>query len=295
MTDTRASITIVEGERPKLPWAMRWAGRIQSGLLILMALIALVPIIAIFLGSFQDGGTLLRSGVTFSIDFGSFDLDSYEVLFTDSGDYFIWFWNSLWLTAVQVVLTLLVSSFVSYGLAMYDFRGKQAVFIAVLIVMTVPFEMIMLPLYVQINDFSLADTFIVIFLPFLAHAMTIFFFRQYFLGVPYELVEAGRVDGVTEFGIFFRLVLPIAKPAVAAMAILNGMLCWNNFLWPLLVLRSSEKFILPIGLNALLTPHGNNYDLLIVGAFFSLVPILILFLAFQRYFVEGMTAGAVKG
>lgn len=295
MTDTRASITIVEGERPKLPWAMRWAGRIQSGLLILMALIALVPIIAIFLGSFQDGGTLLRSGVTFSIDFGSFDLDSYEVLFTDSGDYFIWFWNSLWLTAVQVVLTLLVSSFVSYGLAMYDFRGKQAVFIAVLIVMTVPFEMIMLPLYVQINDFSLADTFIVIFLPFLAHAMTIFFFRQYFLGVPYELVEAGRVDGVTEFGIFFRLVLPIAKPAVAAMAILNGMLCWNNFLWPLLVLRSSEKFILPIGLNALLTPHGNNYDLLIVGAFFSLVPILVLFLAFQRYFVEGMTAGAVKG
>ena len=295
MTDTRASITIVEGERPKLPWAMRWAGRIQSGLLILMALIALVPIIAIFLGSFQDGGTLLRSGVTFSIDFGSFDLDSYEVLFTDSGDYFIWFWNSLWLTAVQVVLTLLVSSFVSYGLAMYDFRGKQAVFIAVLIVMTVPFEMIMLLLYVQINDFSLADTFIVIFLPFLAHAMTIFFFRQYFLGVPYELVEAGRVDGVTEFGIFFRLVLPIAKPAVAAMAILNGMLCWNNFLWPLLVLRSSEKFILPIGLNALLTPHGNNYDLLIVGAFFSLVPILVLFLAFQRYFVEGMTAGAVKG
>ncbi len=295
MTDTRASITIVEGERPKLPWAMRWAGGIQSGLLILMALIALVPIIAIFLGSFQDGGTLLRSGVTFSIDFGSFDLDSYEVLFTDSGDYFIWFWNSLWLTAVQVVLTLLVSSFVSYGLAMYDFRGKQAVFIAVLIVMTVPFEMIMLPLYVQINDFSLADTFIVIFLPFLAHAMTIFFFRQYFLGVPYELVEAGRVDGVTEFGIFFRLVLPIAKPAVAAMAILNGMLCWNNFLWPLLVLRSSEKFILPIGLNALLTPHGNNYDLLIVGAFFSLVPILVLFLAFQRYFVEGMTAGAVKG
>ncbi|GGD45873.1 L-arabinose transport system permease protein AraQ [Microbacterium faecale] len=295
MTDTRASITIVEGERPQLPWSVRWAGRIQSGLLILMALVALVPIIAIFLGSFQDGGTLLRSGVTFSIDFGSFDLDSYEVLFTDSGDYFIWFWNSLWLTAVQVVLTLLVSSFVSYGLAMYNFRGKQAVFIAVLIVMTVPFEMIMLPLYVQINDFDLADTFIVIFLPFLAHAMTIFFFRQYFLGVPYELVEAGRVDGVTEFGIFFRLVLPIAKPAIAAMAILNGMLCWNNFLWPLLVLRSSEKFILPIGLNALLTPHGNNYDLLIVGAFFSLIPILVLFLAFQRYFIEGMTAGAVKG
>lgn len=295
MTETRANITVIEGVRPPLPWPQRFAGLIQSAFLIVIAVIALIPIIAILLGTFQDGGSLIRSGISFAIDFGSFDLDSYRVLFTDSGDYFLWFWNSLWLTAVQVVLTLLVSSFVSYGLAMYEFRGKQVVFVAVLIVMTVPFEMLMLPLYMQVNDFDLADTFTVIWLPFLAHAMTIFFFRQYFLGVPYELVEAGRVDGVSEFGIFFRLVLPIAKPAVAAMAILNGMMCWNNFLWPLLVLRSSEKFVLPIGLNALLTPHGNNYDLLIVGAFFSLVPILLLFLAFQRYFIEGMTAGAVKG
>lgn len=295
MTDTRAAIPVIDAERPPQPPLVRWAGLIQSAFLILIAVIALIPIIAIFLGTFQDGGSLIRSGVSFAIDLATFDLDSYRILFTESGDYFLWFWNSLWLTAVQVVLTLLVSSFVSYGLAMYEFRGKQVVFIAVLIVMTVPFEMLMLPLYMQVNDFDLADTFTVIWLPFLAHAMTIFFFRQYFIGVPYELVEAGRVDGVSEFGIFFRLVLPIAKPAIAAMAILNGMLCWNNFLWPLLVLRSSEKFVLPIGLNALLTPHGNNYDLLIVGAFFSLVPILLLFLAFQRYFIEGMTAGAVKG
>lgn len=295
MTETRANIPVIDGARPPLPWAQRWAGAIQAAFLIVIALIALIPIIAIFLGTFQDGGTLIRSGITFAIDLASFDLDSWRILFTESGDYFLWFWNSLWLTAVQVVLTLLVSSFVAYGLSMYEFRGKQAVFITVLIVMTVPFEMLMLPLYMQVNDFDLADTFTVIWLPFLAHAMTIFFFRQYFIGVPYELVEAGRVDGVSEFGIFFRLVLPIAKPAIAAMAILNGMMCWNNFLWPLLVLRSSEKFVLPIGLNALLTPHGNNYDLLIVGAFFSLVPILLLFLAFQRYFIEGMTAGAVKG
>jgi len=295
MSETRALITVTGESRTSLPPLMRWAGAIQSAFLILIAVIALIPIIAIFLGTFQDGGSLIRSGIGFGIDVTAFDLDSYRILFTESGDYFLWFWNSLWLTAVQVVLTLLVSSFVAYGLAMYEFRGKQVVFVAVLIVMTVPFEMLMLPLYMQVNDFDLADTFTVIFLPFLAHAMTIFFFRQYFLGVPYELVEAGRVDGVSEFGIFFRLVLPIAKPAIAAMAILNGMLCWNNFLWPLLVLRSSEKFVLPIGLNALLTPHGNNYDLLIVGAFFSLVPILLLFLAFQRYFIEGMTAGAVKG
>lgn len=268
---------------------------IQTGFLLVIAVIALVPLVAIFVGTFQDGNDVIRRGMSFDVDLGALSLDNYGMLFTDSGPYFRWFGNSLVLTVVQVVLTLLVSSFVAYGFAMYEFRGKSLWFVMVLLVMTVPFEMLMLPLYVQVNDMGLADTYTVIVLPFLAQAVTIFFFRQYFLGIPKDLLEAGRVDGVTEFGIFFRIVLPISKPAMAAMAILNGMICWNNFLWPLLVLRSPEKFTLPIGLNTLLTPYGNNYELLIIGAFFSLIPILVLFLAFQRYFIEGMTAGAVKG
>jgi arabinosaccharide transport system permease protein len=254
-----------------------------------------VPLLAIFVGTFQDGNEVIRRGMTFDVDLGSLSLDNYVLLFTDSGPYFRWFANTLLLTVGQVAGTLLVSSFVAYGFAMYEFRTKTLWFIMVLLVMTVPFEMLMLPLYVQVNDMGLADTYTVIALPFLAAAVTIFFFRQYFLGIPKEIIEAGRMDGVSEFGIFFRLVLPITKPAMAAMAILNGMLCWNNFLWPLLVLRSPEKFTLPIGLNTLLTPYGNNYELLIIGAFFSLIPILILFLAFQRFFIEGITAGAVKG
>ena len=271
------------------------ASWIQGTFLVVMALISLVPLLAIFVGTFQDGNEVIRRGMTFDVDLGTLSLDNYVLLFTDSGPYFRWFANTLLLTIAQVAGTLLVSSFVAYGFAMYEFRTKTLWFIMVLLVMTVPFEMLMLPLYVQVNDMGLADTYTVIVLPFLAAAVTIFFFRQYFLGIPKEIIEAGRVVGVSEFGIFFRLVLPITKPAMAAMAILNGMLCWNNFLWPLLVLRSPEKFTLPIGLNTLLTPYGNNYELLIIGAFFSLIPILILFLAFQRFFIEGITAGAVKG
>ncbi|WP_159618609.1 carbohydrate ABC transporter permease [Ruania rhizosphaerae] len=268
---------------------------IQAVFLISIALIVLVPLVAIFVGTFQDGNAIIRNGVTLDVDLSELSLDNYVMLFTDSGLYFRWFANTLGLTIAQVAGTLLVSSFVAYGFAMYDFKGKNAGFVAVLLLMTVPFEMMMLPLYVLVNDFGLADSYAVIVLPFLAAAVTIFFFRQYFLGIPKELLEAGRVDGVTEFGIFFRLVLPISMPAVAAMAILNGMIIWNNFLWPLLVLRSAEKFTLPIGLNTLLTPHANNYELLIIGAFFSLIPILVLFLLFQRFFVAGMTAGALKG
>ena len=261
-TDTRRR---TPARRSFAPSTAAW---IQSAFLIVMALISLVPLLAIFVGTFQDGNEVIRRGMTFDVDLGSLSLDNYVLLFTDSGPYFRWFANTLLLTIGQVAGTLLVSSFVAYGFAMYEFRTKTLWFIMVLLVMTVPFEMLMLPLYVQVNDMGLADTYTVIALPFLAAAVTIF---------------------------FFRLVLPITKPAMAAMAILNGRLCWNNFLWPLLVLRSPEKFTLPIGLNTLLTPYGNNYELLIIGAFFSLIPILILFLAFQRFFIEGITAGAVKG
>ena len=288
-------MSVERSERVKYPLPHGLHAAVQTGFLVVITLIVLVPLMAIFVGTFQDGNEIIRKGLSFDIDFGSLSLDNYAMLFTDSGLYFRWFANSIFLTVVQVAGTLLVSSFVAYGFAMYDFRGKTAWFIAVLVLMTVPFEIMMLPLFVMVNDVGLADSYSVIVFPFLAASVTIFFFRQYFLGIPKELLEAGRMDGVTEFGIFFRLVVPIAKPAFAAMAILNAMVIWNNFLRPLLVLRSGEKFTLPIGLNTLLTPHANNYELLIIGSFFSLLPVLLLFFLFQRFFVAGMTAGALKG
>jgi arabinosaccharide transport system permease protein len=288
-------MSTVRTERAKHPLPPRLHATVQTGFLVLITVLVLVPILGIFVGTFQDGNVIIRKGITLDIDVSALSWDNYVMLFTDSGHYFRWFVNSVVLTLVQVAGTLLVSSFVAYGFAMYDFKGKNAMFIAVLLLMTVPFEIMMLPLFVMVNDFGLADSYTVIVLPFLAASVTIFFFRQYFLGIPKDLLEAGRMDGVTEYGIFFRLVVPIARPAFAAMAILNAMVIWNNFLWPLLVLRSPEKFTLPIGLNTLLTPHANNYELLIIGSFFSLLPVLVLFLLFQRFFVAGMTSGAFKG
>ena len=264
-------------------------------LFLLIAIMVLLPFWAIFVGTFQEGSMLIRYGLNLKLDFSAANFDNWIMLFTDSGDYFTWFFNSVFLTVAQVVLTLLISAFVAYGFAAYEFRFKNFFFICVLLIMSVPFEMIMLPLYVQINDMGLSDSYAAVLLPFIANAMTIFFFRQYLMGMPKEIIEAGRIDGATEYGIFFKLIMPIMKPSFAAMAILNGMNSWNNFLWPLLVLRSSDKYTLLIGLNTLITPYGNNYDLLIVGSFFSVLPILILFLCFQKYFIEGMTAGAVKG
>lgn len=260
----------------------------------ILAILIIIPVYAIVLASFKPGNHLLQYGLNLNLDVANMTLDNYVLLFTGSHDYWIWFGNSLLLTVITVVLTLLVSSFVAYGFAAYDFKGKNFFFVIVLIILSIPFEVIMLPLYKQISSWGMMDNYAAVVVPFLAHASTIFFFRQYLLGLPKSLIEAGRIDGCTEYGIFFRLIVPIMKPAFSAMAILNGMNAWNNYLWPLLVIRSSEKYTLTIGLNTLINPYGDNYSLLVVGSVFSIIPIFILFICFQRYFIEGMTAGAVK-
>ena len=260
----------------------------------ILAILIVIPVYAIVLASFKPGNHLLQYGLNLNLDVANMTLDNYVLLFTGSHDYWIWFGNSLLLTVLTVVLTLLVSSFVAYGFAAYDFKGKNFFFVIVLIILSIPFEVIMLPLYKQISSWGMMDNYAAVIVPFLAHASTIFFFRQYLLGLPKSLIEAGRIDGCTEYGIFFRLIGPIMKPAFSAMAILNGMNAWNNYLWPLLVIRSSEKYTLTIGLNTLINPYGDNYSLLVVGSVFSIIPIFILFICFQRYFIEGMTAGAVK-
>lgn len=264
-------------------------------LFAILSVIILIPFYILVISSFKPGNDLIRYGINLKLEFDKMSLDNFIFLFTGQHQYFTWFFNSLFLTAVSVIVTLFVCAAVGYGFAMYDFKGKNFLFICVLFVMMVPFEILMVPMYSQIIDMGLIDTYTGIVLPGITSASTVFFFRQYLLGIPKDLISAGRIDGASEYGIFFRIIIPIMKPAFAAMAILNTMGAWNNLLWPLLVLKTDTKFILPIGLNTLLTPYGNNYDLLIVGSFFSVIPVLIIFLCFQKYFVDGMTAGAVKG
>ena len=264
-------------------------------LFAILSVIILIPFYILVISSFKPGNDLIRYGINLKLEFDKMSLDNFIFLFTRQHQYFTWFFNSLFLTAVSVIVTLFVCAAVGYGFAMYDFKGKNFLFICVLFVMMVPFEILMVPMYSQIIDMGLIDTYTGIVLPGITSASTVFFFRQYLLGIPKDLISAGRIDGASEYGIFFRIIIPIMKPAFAAMAILNTMGAWNNLLWPLLVLKTDTKFTLPIGLNTLLTPYGNNYDLLIVGSFFSVIPVLIIFLCFQKYFVDGMTAGAVKG
>ena len=195
----------------------------------------------------------------------------------------------------KLTILLIICYFVAYGLSMYEYKLKNLLFFLVIATMMVPFEILMLPLYQEMMDLHLMNTSAGVILPGLCSASTIFFFRQYMIGLPKALLDAARIDGATEYGICIKIMLPITKPAFASMAILSTMGSWNNMLWPMMVFRDAKKFTLPIGLNTLITPYGNDYDLLIAGSMFGIIPIFIVFLCFQSYFIEGMTVGAVKG
>ena len=269
-----------------------------TGLFVVLCFFFFFPVFAGLLASFRPGQQLMRNGLSIDLDFSTMSLANYQYIFSfnaDSMKYMNAFKNSLFLTFVTVVGTLVVCYFVAYGISMYDFKLRNLLFFLVIATMMVPFEILMLPLYQEIIKLNLTDTTWGVILPGLCGASTIFFFRQYMIGLPKELLEAGRIDGASEYGICVRIMLPIVKPAFASMAILTSMGSWNNLLWPMLVYRSAEKFTLPVYLNGLLTPYGNNYDILIAGSMFSILPVLVVFLCFQSYFIDGMVAGAVKG
>ena len=275
------------------PGQLRLTGILLIAFFTVLGVIVLTPFVSMVLTSFKPSNMVIRNG--FNLKFESLTLDNYKYLFTGDHQYFQWFGNSLYLTLIQTVLTLFVSAWVAYGFAFYNFKGKNALFICVLIVMMIPFEILMLPLYREIVALKLTNNYLGIILPYLANPIAIFFFRQYLQSIPKEIIDAGRIDGCSEYGIFLRLIVPLMKPAFAAMAIFVGMTSWNNYLWPLLVLSDSKKFTLPIGLTSLMGPYGNNYMLLISGAVMSVIPIMILFFSAQKFFIEGMSTGSIKG
>jgi len=266
---------------------------------LLGALVAffLFPVVALILASFRPGRDLMRYGIAFkTLIPESLDPKNFAALATGrDGVYLTWFKNSIVLTVLQAGLSLILSSFVGYGLGVYRFKGRNLIFIVVLAVMLVPLQILILPLYKLMATLGIMNSYLGVLAPFVVSPFAIFFFRQYSLGIPRDFLDAGRIDGLGEFRIFFLLTAPLMAPAFGAMAILMSQQAWNSFLWPLIVMRTGNMFPLTIGLNSLLTPYGNNYDMLIAGSCAASVPIIILFFFFQRFFISGLSAGGIKG
>ncbi len=209
--------------------------------------------------------------------------------------------NSTIVAVVTIILNLLFASLAAYPLARMEFKGKDWCFFAMLATMMVPFQVIMIPLYLLTLRLNLVDSYGVIsgfagmILPFAVSAFGILLMRQAFLAIPKELEEAAIIDGCNVFQIWAKVLMPLVKPSLATLAIFTFVGCWGEFLWPSIVLTKQEMFTLPVGLNYLQGFFSSNWRFIAAGAIISVVPILIFFLALQKYFVGGQTQGAVKG
>lgn len=205
-------------------------------------------------------------------------------------------WNSLYIAALYTALAVFLCAMGGYAFAKFRFPGRGVLFGFLLATMAVPFAVVMVPLFIMMrNWFHWIDTPWPLIVPWAANAFGIFFMRQYMLSVPDDMLDAARVDGASELRIFLRIVLPVSRPGLASLAILFFVLKWNDFLWPLAVLRSEEVQTVPVMLNSLQGPPGRTaFDVLMAGSVVSVLPMLLLFLLLQRHLVVGLTAGAVR-
>lgn len=204
--------------------------------------------------------------------------------------------NTFVIAFSATILRLFFCALGGYGFAKFKFPGQGALFAFLLGTMVIPSAVTLVPVYIIMRDLKWIDTFWPLIIPGAANAFGIFFMRQYIMSVSNELIDAARIDGAGEFSIFWRIILPIIAPGLTSLGLIFFMGSWNDFIGPLIYLKSPEHFTLPLIIRSLVGPVGRTvYDVQMATSVISLIPLLIIFLIFQRRFVEGITAGAIKG
>ncbi|MFC0045261.1 carbohydrate ABC transporter permease [Metabacillus iocasae] len=202
--------------------------------------------------------------------------------------------NSLVVSGLYVVAALAVCTTAAYALAKFEFKGRNAIFIVFLLSMMIPYQATIIPLFQLMSDLDLLNTYFALIAPQLCYPFAIFLMRQNFLAFPTELLESARLDGAGEFRIFFTIVLPSMKPAIAATSIFLFMTQWNNFMWPLVATTSSDMYTFPVALSSLMGLSMIDYGQVMTGVTLATIPIIIVFLALQKHFISGMLGSALK-
>lgn len=204
------------------------------------------------------------------------------------------FLNSVIFTVVTTLLTLFFDSMCAYALARIRFKGRNVVFIIIIATLMIPFQVTLVPVFDELYHFGWLNTYQGLIIPRATSAFGIFLFRQLFIDIPPELDEAARVDGANHWTIYSRIILPQAKPAIATVALMNGMNLWNDLLWPLVVSSSTEMQTLPAGLTLFGGQHVTDHAVLLAGSTMSMIPIALLFFFLQKYFVAGISTTGLK-
>ncbi len=262
------------------------------GLLILGALACATPLIWMILASLMPSGGASVFPPSFVPK--SVTLDHYRTLFTrmNVARYFL---NSVLVSVGVTAVSLLINSLAGYAFAKYRFSGRDKLFTFLLASMIVPAQVTMLPLFLMLNKMGLVNTYWGILIPGMASIFGIFLIRQYALSIPDSLIEAARMDGAGDFEIYWRVMIPLFRPVLVTLGLFTFMGTWNDFLWPLIVMTDDSMYTLPVAIANLMGEHTPDTELMMAGSVLTVLPVLIVFIAVQKYYIQGIMAGSVKG
>lgn len=222
--------------------------------------------------------------------------DNYaKILFAENINFFHYMWNSLFSVGMIVIIGTIVNSICAYALVKLKFPGSDFILIVIIALYVVPFESVLIPLYIVVNNFGWINEFPALIVPFVASAFNIFLFRQFFMGFPNELEEAAQIDGATPWQIFWRIVVPNSKPVFATAAILTFVTHWSDFMWPLIVATDDSIRTVQVGIQYLFTDNNIQYGQIMAALTLTTIPVILIFIFFQRYYVQGITSSGVKG
>lgn len=262
-------------------------------ILLAGATFTLLPFIWIILTSFKPASEIVRMPPTFFPDKWTFK--SYQTIFTDPRVPLARFYlNSTFVTVMRVFITLFTSSLAGYIFCKYRFWGKNVLFVVILAQLMIPFQVIMIPEYLILVKLKLIDNLWGLIIPGMVDAFGIFLMRQFIESIPNEMIDAGRIDGASEFGIYWRIVLPQLGAALAALGIFTFLAVWNDYLFPLIVITTNEKRTLPLLLTWYSSQHSTRYDLTMAASVLVMLPILLAYVIFQRWIVRGVALTGFK-
>jgi multiple sugar transport system permease protein len=262
------------------------------GLLIAGGLVMIFPFVWSVLSSFKPPAEILTLNPQLVPRAPT--LDNYREVLA-GGNFGRWYLNSLLVATIVTFSVCLFSSLAGYSLAKYRYAGRTVIFAAILSTMMIPAEMLVIPWFITGGYLGLSDSYLGIMFPGLISAFGVFMMKQFMEGIPDALIESARIDGTSEWRIFFRIVLPLVRPALASLAIFTFVGNWDSFLWPLIITNERAMFTLPVGLQSFAGAHGVQYHLVIAAANLVVLPVLVVFIVLQKQIIQGIALTGTKG
>jgi multiple sugar transport system permease protein len=276
----------------KADWRFKLFNRVVVGVLLALALLWLVPL------AWAVDTALKPEALTTQIPIswfpGEYTLDAFRQVI-QAGDLLHWYANSAITSTLITLTTVVAASMAAFALSQVSFRGRRLMFWFILAGIMIPVQAMIVPLFRELNSAGLVNTYWAVILPQIPLPIAVFVFKQFFDGIPHELADAAVVDGASRLHVYWRIWMPLSRPVIAAVAIFSFVLSWNYFLWPFIVITGTRTMTIPVGLATVQTAYGIHYAQIMASAVLGALPLLVVFLLFQRRIVEGIAGTGLKG